>query len=57
MDKTMVKSALKEVLKKILEELSLQDIEPEITRTAKMSNGDYATNIAPITTKNLTLCL
>jgi arginyl-tRNA synthetase len=41
-----MKDRLKEVLKKILDELGISDIDPVIEQPADMSHGDYTTNVA-----------
>lgn len=47
----MLKADLQEILKSILADLGISDIEPQIERPADMSHGDYSTNIALVAFK------
>jgi arginyl-tRNA synthetase len=47
----MIKAAIQDVLKDVLNELGISDIEPVIERPSDLKNGDYSTNIALIAAK------
>jgi arginyl-tRNA synthetase len=47
----MIKTAIQDALKDVLEELGISDIEPAIERPSDLKNGDYSTNIALIAFK------
>ena len=42
----MIRDGIKEVLKKALKDLGVEDFEPQIERPKDSSNGDYSTNLA-----------
>ncbi len=42
----MIRDGIKEVLKKALKDLGVEDFEPQIERPKDSSNGDYSTNVA-----------
>ena len=48
----MMKTAIQDVLKDVLNELGISDLEPVIERPSDLKNGDYSTNIALIAAKN-----
>ena len=48
----MIKTAIQDVLKDVLNELGISDLEPVIERPSDLKNGDYSTNIALIAAKN-----
>jgi len=47
----MIKTAIRDALREVLQELGISDIEPVIERPSDLKNGDYSTNIALIAAK------
>lgn len=47
----MIKTAIQDALREVLQELGISDIEPDIERPSDLKNGDYSTNIALIAAK------
>ncbi|HRB83224.1 MAG TPA: arginine--tRNA ligase [Acinetobacter johnsonii] len=47
----MIKTAIQDALREVLQELGISDIEPVIERPSDLKNGDYSTNIALIAAK------